>query len=102
MRPIDADHLQEAMKNVTDDPTCPMHIAATINQIIDYEPTVELSAVRGQWGEKQVVYRDSFGDFHAGYQCSVCHSIVNKTPFCGACGAKMEFLCRGAISTESR
>lgn len=41
MRPIDADHLQEAMKNVTDDPTCPIHIAATIDQIIDCAPTVD-------------------------------------------------------------
>ena len=41
MRPIDADELQNAMESVTNDPTCPLHIAATIDQIIDYAPTVD-------------------------------------------------------------
>lgn len=41
MRKIDADALQKAMEFVTNDPTCPMHIAATIDQIIDCAPTVD-------------------------------------------------------------
>lgn len=41
MRKIDADALQKAMEFVTNDPTCPMHIAANIDQIIDCEPTVD-------------------------------------------------------------
>lgn len=44
MRPIDADALQDAMKSVTNDPTCPLHIAAEIDQIIDAMPTVGLTA----------------------------------------------------------
>ena len=44
MRPIDADALQDAMKSVTNDPTCPLHIAAEIDQIIDAAPTVGLTA----------------------------------------------------------
>ncbi|MBR2085610.1 MAG: hypothetical protein IJ906_00475 [Oscillospiraceae bacterium] len=68
MRPIDADDLQKAMEFVTNDPTCPMHIAATIAQIIDCAPIVDLSAVRGEWSEKQVAYKDTFGNLHAGYR----------------------------------
>ncbi|MCR4646271.1 MAG: DUF551 domain-containing protein [Oscillospiraceae bacterium] len=41
MRKIDADALQKVMESVTNDPTCPMHIAATIDQIIDCAPTVD-------------------------------------------------------------
>lgn len=41
MRKIDADALQKAMEFVTNDPTCPMHIAANIDQIIDCAPTVD-------------------------------------------------------------
>jgi hypothetical protein len=100
MRPIDADDLQKAMEFVTNDPACPMHIAATIAQIIDCAPIVDLSAVRGEWSEKQVAYKDTFGNLHAGYQCSVCHAIVAKTPFCGACGAKMEHWVGGSIGKE--
>lgn len=100
MRPIDADDLQKAMEFVTNDPTCPMHIAATIAQIIDCAPTVDLSTVRGEWSKEQVVYKDMFGNLHAGYQCSVCHAIVAKTPFCGACGAKMEHWVGGSIGKE--
>lgn len=41
MRKIDADALQKAMEFVTNDPSCPIHIAANIDQIIDYAPTVD-------------------------------------------------------------
>lgn len=41
MRPIDADDLQKSLNNyVFSDPTCPMHIAATVDQYIDFAPTV--------------------------------------------------------------
>lgn len=41
MRKIDAEALKKAMEFVTNDPTCPMHIAANIDQIIDCAPTVD-------------------------------------------------------------
>jgi hypothetical protein len=41
MRPIDADDLKKSLNNyVFNDPTCPMHIAATVDQYIDFAPTV--------------------------------------------------------------
>lgn len=41
MRPIDADDLQKSLNDyVFNDPTCPMHIAATVDQYIDFAPTV--------------------------------------------------------------
>ena len=45
MRLIDADALQKAMEIITNDPTCPLNVAATIDQIIDYAPTIELNEV---------------------------------------------------------
>lgn len=41
MRPIDADALQKAMETIYNDSTCPLHIAAEIDQIIDCAPTVD-------------------------------------------------------------
>lgn len=41
MRTIDADDLQKSLNDyVFNDPTCPMHIAATVDQYIDFAPTV--------------------------------------------------------------
>ncbi len=40
MRLIDADELHNAMESVTNDPTCPLHLAAEIDEIIDYAHTV--------------------------------------------------------------
>ena len=34
--------LREAMRLVTDDPTCPLHIAATIDQYITEAPVVQV------------------------------------------------------------
>lgn len=41
MRQIDADDLQKSLNDyVFNDPTCPLHIAATVDQYIDFAPTV--------------------------------------------------------------
>ena len=53
-------------------------------------PLIEIQDKCGKWSDKQVAYRGEYGDIHFGYQCSVCGAIVNKTNYCGACGAKME------------
>lgn len=53
-------------------------------------PLIEIKDKCGKWSDKQVAYRDEYGGMHFGYQCSVCGAIVNKTNYCGACGAKME------------
>ena len=60
MRPIDADALQDAMKSVTNDPTCPLHIAAEVDQYIDFAPTVggwiQYSERMPEAGETVLVY----------------------------------------------
>ena len=56
----------------------------------DYCPLIEIQDKCGKWSDKQKAYRGEYGDVHFGYQCSVCGAIVNKTNYCGACGAKME------------
>lgn len=54
-------------------------------------PTVEAEPVRhGRWSKDMVTYKDAFGDMHAGFRCSECKTILNKTRYCGACGAKMD------------
>lgn len=41
MRAIDADDLQKSLNDyVFNDPTCPMHIAAAVDQYIDFAPTI--------------------------------------------------------------
>lgn len=56
MRLIDADALQKAMETINHDTTCPLHIAAEIDQIIDNAPTIELNealVITGEdrWGD---------------------------------------------------
>ncbi len=45
----------------------------------------------GRWSNDMVSYMDDFnGDMHIGFQCSKCKAILNKTKYCGNCGAKMD------------
>ena len=45
---------------------------------------------RGKWSEKPRTYKDKFGNFCFGFQCSECGVIINKTRYWGNCGAKMD------------
>ena len=54
-------------------------------------PTVDAEPIRhGHWSKEMVSYKDQYGDFHFGYECSRCKSIVNKGNYCPKCGAKMD------------
>ncbi|MCM1167225.1 MAG: hypothetical protein NC401_14555, partial [Ruminococcus sp.] len=59
-------------------------------------PTADVRpVVHGKWSDKMVTYRapgdiPEHGDFHFGYKCSACGAILNKTRYCGNCGAKMD------------
>lgn len=46
----------------------------------------------GAWSDKMVGVRDEMflGDFHFGFKCSECGAVLNKTNYCGNCGAKMD------------
>ena len=58
-------------------------------------PIIKAEPTRcGHWSEKMVAYQtesdvEEHGDLHFGFQCSECKAVLNKTKFCGNCGAKM-------------
>ena len=52
-------------------------------------PSVD-AVKHGHWSKEMVSYKDQYGNFHFGYECSRCKSIVNKGNYCLNCGAKMD------------
>lgn len=88
MRLIDADALIEATDGISQDPTCPIHIAAEYYQYMTEAPTIEAEPVRyGRW----ISFLD--GDHimpERYYRCSECGRIERrKEPYCH-CGVKMD------------
>lgn len=91
-RYIDAEKLLKDMEFVTNDTTCPLHIAATIDQTISLAPTADVVEVKhGEWVDD--------GDcFH----CSVCnrtyhlgslqtiYDVRRCWNYCANCGARMD------------
>lgn len=85
---IEREEINKAMKEVCDDPSCPMHVAAEIAQIIDCAPAADVVPVVHGW-------------WNADENCSVCGE--NSTEgldatkwdywlpnYCPHCGAKMD------------
>lgn len=88
---IDWEELRTAMQHIYNDPTCPIHIAAEIEQIIDYAPAADVVPVRhGKWD---------------GNDCTICKLPWNYNMtqdaddwgyfdpmpnYCPNCGAKMD------------
>lgn len=77
---------QAAFKSVTEDCTCPLHIAAEIDQILDQVPASDVvTVVRGHWIEKMKPDRFEFKR-----NCSVCNGGSDlATNYCPNCGAYM-------------
>lgn len=42
-----------------------------------------------EWSENMKCVEDECGDFYFGYVCSNCKSVMERTKFCGNCGARM-------------
>ena len=90
-RLIDANALLNTVSVVTDDITCPLHIAASIDQVIELAPTVDaVEVVHGYW-EKE--YDDL--DIDRGWKCSHCKGSVYQMTYesyqyCPHCGANMD------------
>lgn len=67
-----------------------------IADIILAQPSADVAEVRhGKWSDKMVSYRapsdiDEHGNLHFGFRCSECGAVLNKTKFCGNCGARMD------------
>lgn len=64
----------------------------TKSGILEEMPAADVRPERhGRWSDNMVSYMDDFnGDIHIGFRCSECKAILNKTKYCGNCGAKMD------------
>ncbi len=86
---IEREALHKSMSfNITDDPGCPLFVAATVHQTIDCAPAADVRPViRGKWED---VYDNS--KEREVTRCSICHciTIYFDSPFCQWCGAKMD------------
>lgn len=83
---IELEALKEAFKSVTDDCTCPIHLAAEIDQILDQSPAADVAPVRhGKWEWSKDYDGDSI------LVCSECGRVCHEedAPYC-YCGAKMD------------
>lgn len=89
---IKRESIQKALKNVTDDPSCPLFLAAMIEQYIDQEPAADVVEVKhGKWIDRE----GPDEDLNVTDRCSVCwhsetHSQTVEVPYCWFCGAKMD------------
>ena len=88
---IKRESIQKALKNVTDDPSCPLFLAAMIEQYIDQEPAADVVEVKhGKWIKCSVI------------KCSVCGSctdiqsdeayekFIESYYYCPVCGSKLD------------
>lgn len=108
---------EERIKSVINDSSCPIHIAATIQQYLDEEPSVDVSpVVHGHWVDKKgnrmkphpiwVNCPDSIGK--SAY-CSECGEWLDHSDeyiitglYCPHCGAKMDDLTTNIKDTKWR
>ena len=44
----------------------------------------------GFWGKETLPFKDKQGNQHFGACCSNCGAILDRTKFCGECGARMD------------
>lgn len=64
--------------------------------IIEKAPAVDVRSERhGQWSNEMVFAKETAPGYHSddvrfGFRCSECGAILNKTRYCGNCGAKMD------------
>lgn len=88
------------LKPLAEDSTCPIHIAAEIEQILECLPGVESDSIGNmiyaEW-EKDPDMKRVDGYIYD-YRCSNCHTPAHKgvynnndrlTKYCPECGAKM-------------
>lgn len=84
---IDRESIRRVLMDVCSDENCPMFIAATVDQMIDYEPAADVApVVHAYW--KGYHTQDSY--------CSNCGFSYEReegenaqtTDYCGNCGGK--------------
>lgn len=96
---IKREAIMRSMEFITKDTTCPIHIAAYIDQIIAQEPAADVVEVRhGEW-----IADDKFDNGKSSiFHCSECYysratsvlytaeKLAVDDPYCKKCGAKMD------------
>ena len=84
---IEREALRKVMQMATDDPTCPMHIAATVDQYITEAPAADVELVRhGRWMDNE----DYMFCSCCGMQWNYCDNDTEDFHYCPNCGAKMD------------
>ena len=86
---IERESIRKSLMEVCSDENCPMFIAATIDQVIDYEPAADVApVVHAYW-----IYQKPYDEYTwRPYICSSCrtHGGKHRTNYCQSCGAKMD------------
>lgn len=82
--------LQEAFESVMEDCTCPLHIAAEIDQILHQAPAADVAPiVHGRW-EATIIEKSETVIRTGRPHCSACgNQAARRTPYCPNCGARM-------------
>lgn len=86
---INRESIRKVLMDVCSDENCPMFIAATIDQVVDYEPAADVApVVHAYW-----IYQKPYDEYTwRPYICSSCktHGGKHRTNYCQSCGAKMD------------
>lgn len=82
---IDADKLLKDMEFVTNDTTCPLHIAATIDQTISLAETADVVEVKHA---KWEINPDGYYPYCGNCKTEPKNGLMSK--YCPHCGAKMD------------
>lgn len=85
MKLIDGDELEQVLRPILTDESCPLHIAAEIDMNIDLMPKVDAVPVRrGHWIDRSVI-----GGIPK-CECSECEAeSLIWSSYCPNCGADM-------------
>lgn len=77
-------------QNIENIPTVTGRIIDEINNIKETSTIAKFVVIEdAKWSENMKCVEDECGDFYFGYRCSNCKAIMNRTKFCGNCGARM-------------
>ena len=92
---IEREALRKVMQMAMDDPTCPMHIAATIDQYITEAPAADVALVRhARWVKIYENGEPKVEQHQVGVFCSKCINMpkdrFTESDYCPNCGAKMD------------
>ncbi len=86
---IDRESIRKVLMDVCSDENCPMFIAATIDQVIDYEPAADVApVVHGEWITIDGISRCSECGYIPAYDSAI--DDLFYSPYCPNCGAKMD------------